>query len=147
MDHNEQAIIISEMVPAFSPDQRLDATYRSIRNRRDGEVTKLRSLLTKLGVPSPDPDDEVPAPDDAPTGPGLLPPADVAALEDQPTDAFDRAWVDAMITQHQGGVAMIDEVRRGVPNPGAADLLQEIRDAKAGDLATLRKLRHVIAAV
>lgn len=144
LDHNEQAISISEMVPALSPDHRLDATYETIRDRRDAEVTKLQSLLTKLGVPSPD--DEVPAPEDAPTGPGLLPEADLEALQDKPAAAFNRAWVDAMITQHEGGLTMIDQVRREVPNPEATGLLQEIRDAKAADLAKLRQLRQTVAA-
>ncbi|MDO9356668.1 MAG: DUF305 domain-containing protein [Solirubrobacteraceae bacterium] len=61
-----------------------------------------------------------------------------APFGDVDADAFDRAFVDAMIEHHEGGVAMAKAERSRGSSAEIKDLAKEIEQAQEDELETLR---------
>ena len=122
--HHQQALVMSDLVPARSQDAELSALARSIVDTQQPEITQMQGYLAQWGV------EELPS--DAHAGhamPGMMTAEQMKHLASLRGDAFDAEWVRMMIAHHEGAVGM------------AKDVLAEGRHGPTRDLA-----RHVIEA-
>jgi uncharacterized protein (DUF305 family) len=55
-------------------------------------------------------------------------------------DAFDRMFLQTMITHHQGAIAMAETERKDGQNPEARELAQRIIDDQQREITEMQKL-------
>jgi len=77
---------------------------------------------------------EMDAPPDTPVMPGMLSPAQMAALAAAEGEAFDRLFLEGMILHHQGALDMVD-VLMAEPGSGEDPLLSEFLGGVVADQA------------
>jgi uncharacterized protein (DUF305 family) len=122
--HHQQALDMAAMVPSRTTNRELIVMAKHIALDQQAQIDTLQGLLQQWG--------EQLAPDHmGHVGMGMDGMVDEATMKKLPTltgTAFDDLWLRAMITHHQGAVAMAEpEIARG-ENPAAVKMAKVIVD-------------------
>ena len=114
--HHQQAVQMAELVADRTNRPELtDAAGRINLSQRD-EIEFMETWLGERGEPLPDPSDHTAMHTDHRMA-GMATPEQMAELTAATGTAFDRLFLQLMITHHEGAVTMVEEL---LEQPGAA---------------------------
>lgn len=135
--HHQQALTLTALVPGRSTDPRLAALAEQVAGRQRSEIAGFQAQLLQWEVPTPDP---VQAVADLP---GMVDQATVDRLQGLRGAAFDTAWLQSMIAQRRGALAM---TRTEVANGRSPDIIGIARSVLAAEQADLDRMSQLLEA-
>ena len=135
--HHQQALDMAAMVPLRTTNRKLIVFAKHVALDQQAEIETLQGLLTQWG--------ESAAPDHMEhDGMGMDGMVDAATMKKLPTlkgEAFDELWLTAMISHHQGAIAMAQpEVAQG-KNPTAVKTAQIILEWQQFEIGQMHAMR------
>lgn len=113
--HHAQAIEMTALLPARTTREDLRLLALRIELSQADEITMMRHWLEARGQPLPDP--HAHHVHGAALMPGMLSQEEMARLAAAKGDAFDRLFLEFMITHHEGALVMVKAL---FASPGAA---------------------------
>ena len=132
--HHAQGVEIASLGAERAHDRHLKALAGLMAATQSGEIRVLRAWWRSWF-----PDTLPPASSaECLTMPGLLTPAEIAALRSAPGDAFDPLFVRLMTRHHLGAIAMADEALGQAQDFRVRAMAQAIRHAQTGEIALMR---------
>ena len=72
--------------------------------------------------------------------PGMMSGEDLQSLEQAEGTDFQQMWLEMMIEHHEGAIEMADEERQNGEHPQAVAMAQDIADAQAEEIGTMKNL-------
>lgn len=144
--HHAQALRMTRMVPTRAADTRIVLIAQRMDISQEAEIELMRAWLEARDEPVPR---SVLAGHDhgarGSTGalmPGMLTEDELATLENATGDVFDRAFLEAMVAHHEGGIAMVDALyeQGGGVEPEAFQLTNHMRTDQAIDVDRMANL-------
>jgi len=72
--------------------------------------------------------------------PGMMSGEDLQSLEQAEGTDFQQMWLEMMIEHHEGAIEMADEERQNGEHPQAVAMAQDIADAQAEEISTMKNL-------
>ena len=72
--------------------------------------------------------------------PGMMSPGDLESLERAEGTDFQQMWLEMMIEHHEGAIEMADEEQENGEHPQAVAMAEDIADAQAGEISTMKNL-------
>jgi uncharacterized protein (DUF305 family) len=139
--HHSQAIAMAQLAPSRAASPQIKALASRIEAEQNPEIQQMNGLLTSWGAP-------VPATTGGMTGmqhehgqmPGMMSNAQMQQLTASSGPAFDRMFLQMMITHHQGAIDMSrTELAQG-SNPVARQLAQQIITAQQAEIREMQTL-------
>lgn len=140
--HHKQAIDLSTMASERSADPELLTLAGEIVATQQPEVNILNVFLVQWNE-NPDAQTDPGSGDDPgePSIPGMVDEATVAKLESLRGPEFDKLWLQSMIGQLQGGVAIADDE---VANGANVDAVAVARTMTAGLQARIAQIKKML---
>lgn len=141
--HHTQAVQMADMaLKSASSNAQVKALATSIKAAQDPEITQMSGWLRTWKQPVPAPMSGM----SMGSGTGMMNDADMAKLGKTTGAAFDRLWVQMMITHHQGAITMArTELTRG-ENTGAKTLARSIVTSQSAQVTQLHTLLTTLPA-
>jgi uncharacterized protein (DUF305 family) len=157
--HHAQAVEMVELLRTRAQDQRVRLLGERIALSQAGEMEQMQGWLTDRGLALEDPGlhaehgggghaghdgHAMPAADlDRPIMPGMLSPAQMAALAAASGPAFDRLFLQGMIQHHQGALDMVDALlaRRGAAeDPWLSDFASSVVADQSAEILRMQSV-------
>ncbi|WP_043736558.1 MULTISPECIES: DUF305 domain-containing protein [Nocardia] len=133
--HHAQAVDMARLVASRSQSQQLLTLASTVITAQGPEMQRISTLLQDFGKPAPT------------TGghqmtdmPGMMPSADMTALEGLSGPDFDRTWLRMMIDHHTGAITMANTEITGGANPDAKALAHDIVSAQQAEIDQMRAI-------
>ena len=153
--HHAQALVMSAMVPTHGADASIGRLAERIINAQQDEIATMQQWLGDRGQPVPEPGAGMshPMPHDGhdmtmpALMPGMLTPAQMAALDSARGPAFDRLFLTGMIQHHRGAVTMVQQL---FDTPGAArdeTVFKFANDVNADQSTEIARMETMLAAL
>jgi len=152
--HHAQAVEMAELVPDRSTSEQIAKFAERIRLTQEGEIRYMSRWLEDRDLPVPavaSPSSTAPSDGSGPRAPqthdhdsmpGMLTDAEMAALADADGAAFDRLFLEGMITHHGGALEMVDDVSAA----GRDETVQEFAGNVAADqIAEIDRMKDILA--
>ena len=136
--HHEQAIELSDIAldPTVGAGEAVRNLATQIKGAQDPEITLMKSLLTGWGKGT-EMDSSM---DHSDMMSGMLSTDDLAALSALRGAEFDRAWMEAMITHHEGAIEMALDVLSDGSRPSVKTLAGAIVSGQEAEIETMKQL-------
>lgn len=134
--HHQQAVQLASIAGYFATSPAVKRFAVVIQTGHEPEMKQLTARLTAWGetVPSPshshDPADEIP---------GMLGEDEMSALGKTEGRKFDRLWLQVMIRNHQGALAMAKTEQTGGKDVAAITLAKDIQAAQTVQITAMQK--------
>ncbi len=106
--HHQQALEMAALVPSRTAREDMRLLAKRIALSQEDEIAMMRQWLAARGQPPPDP--HAHHGPGAPLMPGMLTPEEMARLAAATGAAFDRLFLEGMITHHEGALIMVREL-------------------------------------
>ena len=143
--HHQQAVAMAALAPAHGASRPVQAVASQISAEQIPEIAQLRGMLAEWGQSAPT---AAPvggmsgmgggAPADA--APGMMTADEMTQLEAAGGPAFDRAFLQMMITHHQGALTMAKAELADGRDPDATLMAQNISDAQQASIELMQRL-------
>ena len=148
--HHQQAVAMAALAPAHGASRPVQAVASQISAEQIPEIAQLRGMLAEWGQSAP-----TAAPTAAPMGgmpgmggggaladaaPGMMTADEMTQLEAAGGPAFDRAFLQMMITHHQGALTMAKAELADGRDPDATLMAQNISDAQQASIELMQRL-------
>ncbi|MDQ2756670.1 MAG: DUF305 domain-containing protein [Actinomycetota bacterium] len=140
--HHSQAVTMATMATTAATNADVKTLAAAISAAQAPEIKTMSGWLAGWGAPVPD--TAAGGHDMAGMGGGSM---DGMMSDQQMTDlgattgkAFDRMWLELMISHHQGAVAMSTTELSAGQNPAAKTLAQSIIDGQSAEITTMKRL-------
>lgn len=131
--HHAQAVAMAKLVPTRASSQQVKDLAAQIQAAQDPEITQMSGWLQAWGEP-------VPAATGMQHGDGMMSMEEMGQLETATGAAFDKMWVQMMITHHQGAIAMARTELTDGSDADAKKLAQAIIEGQSHEIATMTAL-------
>lgn len=132
--HHAQALDLSEMALAgHGASATVQDLARRIQAAQQPEIDQMTAMLKGWGAP-------VSAGDHAMPMEGMVSEGDLKALSGMQGQAFDAAWVKAMIGHHEGAVSMAEDVLTTTQDPAVKKLAQAIITGQRKEIAEMQAM-------
>jgi uncharacterized protein (DUF305 family) len=130
--HHEQAIEMSDIAldPQVGASEAVRSLATQIKGAQDPEIDLMTSFLQTWGQPVA----MDPSMDHSTMMSGMLSLEDLDALSAARGEAFDRAWLAAMIEHHEGAIEMAQDVVAEGSNPDVRTLAEQIIAAQQTEI-------------
>jgi uncharacterized protein (DUF305 family) len=143
--HHAQAIAMSEMAVQRAGSPQVKDLAARIQAAQQPEIDQMTALLRAWNAPVPDansPMGGMGQMEHAAGGgmPGMMSGDQMQQLGQATGDAFDRMFLQMMITHHQGAIAMAETELKDGQNPEARELAQRIIDDQQREITEMQKL-------
>ncbi len=102
IEHHKQALDMSELAEDRADRDAITAIAERIYDAQEVEITAMQGWV--------DANVENPEDHEGHNMPGMASPEEMAELEESSGDDYDQLFVDLMVTHHEGGVTMAEEV-------------------------------------
>ena len=148
--HHQQAVAMAKLAPAHGASRPVQAVASQISAEQIPEIAQLRGMLAEWGQSAP-----TAAPTAPPMGgmpgmggggaladaaPGMMTADEMTQLEAAGGPAFDRAFLQMMITHHQGALTMAKAELADGRDPDATLMAQNISDAQQASIELMQRL-------
>jgi uncharacterized protein (DUF305 family) len=134
--HHQQAIEMAKLVPSRTQNQKVRALASQIEAAQDPEIATMRTWLQQWGATaSPSASGH-----DAHGGDGMMTAQQMAELEKASGAAFDRLWLQMMITHHEGAVTMAQQELATGQNGQAKAMAQAIIGGQTKEINEMKQL-------
>lgn len=140
--HHAQAVQMADMVLSKATNGEVKSMATDIKAAQDPEIVEMTGWLKSWGAPVPDSS----MGGMMSRGTGMMSAADMASLDKGMGAAFDRMWVQMMVTHHQGAVAMAKTELAGGQSTDAKKLAQSIVTSQTAQIAQLQQLLQKLPA-
>ena len=145
--HHQQAVAMAKLVPTHGASRPVQEVASQIAAEQVPEIVQLRGMLAEW--------DQSAAPTAAPMGgmpgmdggtalgaaaPGMMTNDEMTRLEAANGPAFDRAFLQMMITHHQGALTMAKAELADGRDPDATLMAQNISDAQQASIELMQRL-------
>lgn len=143
--HHQQAIEMAAMVPDRSTDPAVLKLAADISKAQGPEIETLKVFLVqwRQGADAPAPS-ETPDPhqgmDPSMNMQGMVDAAAIANLATLKGPEFDKQWMQAMISHHEGAIEMANAEIAGGANADAKNLAQQIVTAQQGEITQMKQM-------
>jgi uncharacterized protein (DUF305 family) len=141
--HHAQAIAMSEMAVQRAGSPQVKDLAARIQAVQQPEIDQMTALLRAWNAPVPDANSPMGGTGQVHHGggmPGMMSGDQMQQLGQATGDAFDRMFLQTMITHHQGAIAMAETERKDGQNPEARELAQRIIDDQQREITEMQKL-------
>lgn len=144
--HHQQAVQMADLAASNAASPEVKALAAQIKAAQRPEITMMGQWLAAWGAPSTMP--SASASDSSVGGmgmggmtvAGMMSAADMANLGQATGAAFDRMWLQMMITHHQGAISMAQQVATTTSNPQVKALAEAIISGQTAEIATMQQL-------
>lgn len=136
--HHRQAVTMADMAAKSASSPAVKTLAAQIKAAQSPEITEMSGWLTSWGqkVPAAGMDMGMPGMD----MPGVMTSAEMSKLQAATGVAFDKLWLQMMISHHEGAVTMAKtELSKGAAAQ-AKTLAQSIITSQQAQITTMRKL-------
>lgn len=139
--HHAQAIAMSKMAAQRAVSPQVKDLAARIQAAQQPEIDQLSGLLRAWNAPVPSTTDPM-APTHGVNGamPGMMSGDEMHQLGQASGEAFDRMFLQMMITHHQGAITMATTELSTGQNPDARHLAQRIIDAQQREITEMHTL-------
>lgn len=136
--HHEQAIEMSDIAldPTTGAGERVRELATAIKAAQDPEIAEMTSLLGGWGMST----EMDPSMDHSDMMSGMLTLDELDDLADLRGEAFDRAWLEAMIRHHEGAIDMAEDVLADGTDASMRSLAERIIAAQRAEIDEMRTL-------
>ena len=136
--HHEQAIEMSDIAldPTTGAGERVRELATAIKAAQDPEIAEMTSLLGGWGMST----EMDPSMDHSDMMSGMLTLDELDELADLRGEAFDRAWLEAMIRHHEGAIDMAEDVLADGTDASMRSLAERIIAAQRAEIDVMRTL-------
>lgn len=140
--HHAQAVVMADMAAAQATNAQVKSIAADIKAAQNPEITKMNRWLVGWGQPAPttSSSSDMGGMDMGGTGTGMMSTADMTTLSKATGAAFDRMWVQMMITHHNGAIAMAKTELSAGTNLDAKALAQSITTSQTAQIAQLNDI-------
>lgn len=145
--HHAQAIAMSKMAAQRAVSPQVKDLATRIQAAQQPEIDQMSGFLRAWNAPVPSTNSPM---DGMGQGdmmgqmhgamPGMMSGGQMHQLGQASGDAFDRMFLEMMITHHQGAITMAKTELSNGQNPGARQLAQRIVDAQQREITEMRTL-------
>jgi uncharacterized protein (DUF305 family) len=150
--HHAQAIVMAKMAPAHGASAHVRELAQQISAEQVPEIVQMQTMLADWGRPA------APTASMTPTGgmagmagmggadagqylaQGMMTDQEMQALTATSGPAFDRLFLQGMITHHDGAVVMAKTELADGENPDAQVLAENISDTQLAQITLMRQL-------
>ncbi|MFF8866250.1 DUF305 domain-containing protein [Streptomyces sp. NPDC015139] len=143
--HHRQAVAMADLAPSRAKAQRVKDLAAKIKQAQDPEINTMSGWLKAWGEKVPDAatsgmdHSSMPGMDHS-SMPGMMSGDDMAKLKDLSGDAFDKAFVQMMISHHQGAIEMAKtEQAKGAYGP-ARTMAKSIVTSQSAEITEMNKI-------
>lgn len=141
--HHAQAIAMSEMAAQRAGSPQVKDLAVRIQAAQQPEIDQMSELLRAWSAPVPDVNSPMGGRGQMDHGtsggmPGMMSDDQMQQLGQATGDAFDRMFLQMMITHHQGAITMAETELRDGQNPEARELAQHIIDGQRREIAEMQ---------
>lgn len=144
--HHQQAVQMADLAASNAASPEVKALAAQIKAAQGPEITTMSQWLAGRGAPSTMP--SATANDSSMGGmgmggmtvAGMMSAADMANLGHATGDAFDKMWLQMMITHHQGAISMAQQVAADTTNPQVQALADAINSGQTAEIATMQQI-------
>ena len=126
--HHQQAVAMAALAPAHGASRPVQAVASQISAEQIPEIAQLRGMLAEWGQSAPT------------AAPGMMTADEMTQLEAAGGPAFDRAFLQMMITHHQGALTMAKAELADGRDPDATLMAQNISDAQQASIELMQRL-------
>lgn len=142
--HHQQAVTMAQMAQKQATNPKVKSLAADIQAAQGPEIQTMTGWLTAWGQPAPTSGGH----DMSQTGGtgvgGMMTDEQMQQLSDSSGTAFDRMWLQLMVTHHQGAVEMSGTELRDGKNADAKKLAQQIIDAQKQEISVMEQLLPTI---
>ena len=140
--HHRQAVEMAELAETRASNTEVKELAAAIQGAQDPEINTMEGWLTDWDKPLPD--DGMSGMDHGSMGddlmPGMMSTDDMDSLSKASGTEFDAMFLTMMITHHEGAIEMAESEITDGSNVEAIALAKQIKDAQAGEIATMTNL-------
>jgi uncharacterized protein (DUF305 family) len=132
--HHQQEITMSEQATAKASSPQVKKLASQIEQAQGSEIQKMAGWLRSWGDPTPLARVDMHMPD------GMVSDQDMKKLDSLSGKAFDRAFLQMMIEDHQGAISMAKTEQSQGSFADAKSLANNIVASQSAEIATMQKL-------
>lgn len=145
MQHHAQALQMVDFTMGHDLDPEVQQLADDIRAAQTPEIEKMADWLLDWDQPVPETvRDHANADgggmDMGSDMPGAMSDEDLQSLEQAEGTDFQQMWLEMMIEHHEGAIEMADEEQQNGEHPQAIALAEDIADAQAEEIDTMKNL-------
>lgn len=138
ISHHRQAVTMADMALAAASSDAVKSLATKIKAAQSPEIAEMSAWLTSWGT-------KVPAPGMASgmagmSMPGMMTDSEMTKLGAAKGAAFDKLWLQMMISHHKGAISMAKTELADGSSPQAKQLASSISTSQAAEVATMTKL-------
>ena len=133
--HHQQAVDMANLAldPAHEASPAVKNLATRIKTAQTGEIVEMKAWLQAWGVdPVSSEADHMPM--------GMMSSAEMAALENARGTAFDRRWLEGMITHHDGALMMASHIAARGVDPRVLTLTTAIEQSQTAQITEMKHL-------
>ena len=139
--HHAQAIAMAETALKQGTDPKILSLAPKVKAAQSPEIARLSGWLTGWGAPVPDTAGGSDMHGMGGQTGGMMSAQQMSDLGAARGSAFDRMWLQMMVTHHQGAVAMARTALAQGTNPDSKQLAQSIIDSQSKEIAEMNSIR------
>lgn len=147
IQHHAQALQMVDFTMGKDLDPEVQQLADDIRAAQSPEIEMMADWLTDWDQPVPETVRDHANADgggmDMDMGsdmPGMMSAEDLASLEQAEGTDFQQMWLEMMIEHHEGAIEMADEEQQNGEHAQAVAMAQDIADAQAEEISTMKNL-------
>ncbi|WP_393915925.1 DUF305 domain-containing protein [Halostreptopolyspora alba] len=134
IEHHKQALDMSELAEDRADRDAIVSIAERIYDAQNAEIKAMQGWVDS-NVDDPQ-EYEI----DHSEMPGMATPEEMAELEDSSGDDFDRLFVDLMVTHHEGGVTMAEDVLIDGESDMISSFASDVIATQRGEIARMRDI-------
>lgn len=146
--HHSQAVEMTALIPSHTENKDVRLLGSRISRSQSDEIQFMQHWLQARGEPT---SMAMPGmPDMDMSGkpmalmPGMLSPAQMAALSNAKGAEFDRLFLTGMIQHHTGALVMVDDLFKSAGAGQTGDLFDFVTDVDSGQRAEIRIMQSIL---
>lgn len=136
--HHQQAVQMASLAASRASSPQVRQLARQIEVAQNPEIQTMTGWLRAWGQPTAMPADSMEGMDHG--TPGMMTSQDISHLRSLHGQAFDRLFLQMMITHHQGAVEMARTQQAQGTSPAAERLARSIEATQTAQISQMRQL-------
>lgn len=134
--HHQQAVYMTGLAPDRGSSRDVKELASRISDVQKPEIDMLNRWLSQHSIPTVAPN--APHAHDGGAMPGMATTAQLDELKNAKGEAFDRLFLQLMITHHEGALTMADEVRKAGSDVRVQEMADDITAEQADEIRRMR---------
>jgi uncharacterized protein (DUF305 family) len=139
--HHQQAIMMAKIAESHARDPNVEHLAAQIEAEQAPEIQTMTGWLQAWGKPAPTTTaGMMSSPGMMPSMPTMMPQPDLSKMIDMHGAAFDRMFLEMMITHHEDAVDMTKTEQASGANPEAKQLAKNIETSQTAQITQMQQM-------